>query len=32
VVDTNLKKAIEPELLSRKFLTFGNYHHYDDWK
>ncbi len=29
---TNLKKAIEPELLSRKFLTFGNYHHYDDWK
>ena len=25
-------KDIHPELLSQKFLKFGEYHHYDDWK
>jgi uncharacterized protein with NRDE domain len=28
----NTKKAIEPELISTRFLQHGSYHHYDDWK
>lgn len=31
-MEQNLPKSIYPELLSRKFLTRGDYHHYDDWK
>ena len=26
------QKSIYPELLSRKFLTRGDYHQYDDWR
>jgi hypothetical protein len=25
-------KAIEPELLSRRFMCIEDYHHYADWK
>jgi hypothetical protein len=28
----NTKKAIEPELISTRFLQHGSYHHYDDWR
>ena len=30
--DFKEQKAIEPELISPKFLAHGEYHHYDDWK